>query len=288
MKAITGKTVLTGLLGSPVSHSKSPMMHNEAFSQLGLDYVYLAFDVGTEQLKTVTDGMRHMNVRGFNVTMPNKTAMCELCDELSPSAEIIGAINTVVNENGRFVGHSTDGIGLIHALQTDGFDICDKKITLLGAGGAATSIFVQAAFQGALEISIFSRPGLSFDRAAEKIQLLSTLVNCKINLFTFGDESILRKEISESSLLINATSVGMAPNVEMSIIDDSSIFHKDLFVADIIYNPLETKFLELAREAGCRTQNGLKMLLYQGAEAFRLWTGMDMPIDIIQEKYFSE
>ena len=288
MKQITGHTKLTGLLGSPVSHSKSPLMHNEAFQLLNLDYVYLAFDVDTENLKSVADGLRQMNVRGFNLTMPNKTAMCDYCDELSPAVQIIGAMNTVVNDNGRFIGHSTDGIGFMRALKEDGVNIIGKKMTILGAGGAATAIFVQAALDGVREISIFSRRGAFYDRAIEKIALLSSCTDCKVSIYNFTDESILRREISESALLVNGTSVGMAPNVDASIIEDASMFHKDLFVSDIIYNPLETKFLRLARESGCRTQNGLYMLLYQGAEAFRLWTGMDMPIEVIKEKYFNE
>lgn len=288
MKEITGHTRLTGLLGRPVSHSISPMMHNEAFRQLGLDYVYLAFDVDTENLKTVVDGMRAMNVRGFNLTMPDKNAMCELCDSLSPAAEIIGAVNTVVNDNGYLTGHSTDGIGYMRALRDEGHDIIGKKMTILGAGGAATSIFVQAALDGVSEISIFSRRSPFFERAQNTTQTLMERTNCKISLYDYEDPSILRREISKSAILTNATSVGMAPNTEKSLITDSSLFHKDLIVSDVIYNPRETALLKLARKAGCATQNGLLMLLYQGAEAFQLWTGEEMPVSIIKEKYFSE
>ena len=286
MKQITGYTKLTGLLGSPVSHSISPMMHNEAFQQLDLDYVYLAYDVDTEHLKSAVDGLRTRNARGFNLSMPNKNAMCELCDSLSPAAEIIGAVNTVVNDDGHLTGHTTDGSGYMRALREDGHDIMGKKITVLGAGGAATSIFVQAALDGVSEISIFSRRSKFFERAESIIAVLRERTDCKINLYDFDNESILRREISESALLVNATSVGMAPNVEQSIITDSSFFHKDLIVSDVIYNPRETKLLKLAREAGCQTQNGLYMLLYQGAEAFKLWTGKEMPVELIKKKYF--
>lgn len=286
MKQITGHTQLTGLLGSPVSHSISPMMHNESFHQLDLDYVYLAFDVGTEHLSSVVDGLRAMNVRGFNLTMPNKNAMCELCDSLSPAAKIIGAVNTVVNDDGHLTGHNTDGIGYMRALLEDGHDIIGKKMTILGAGGAATSIIVQAALDGVSEISIFSRRSKFFERAEKIIDQLKTYTSCAIHLYDFDDESILRREISESAILTNATSVGMAPNTEQSIISDSSFFHEDLIVSDVIYNPRETKFLKLARKSGCKTQNGLYMLLYQGAEAFRLWTGKEMPVEIIKEKFF--
>lgn len=287
MKQITGHTILTCLLGSPVSHSISPMMHNEAFSHLDLDYRYLAFDVKVEELETVANALRSMGARGFNLTMPHKNAMFHLCDELSPAARLIGAVNTVVIENGKFIGHTTDGTGYMQALKEDHIDVIGKKMTLLGAGGAATSIFVQAALDGVKEISIFSRRSPFFERARSIIRLLEEETDCKINLFDFSDETLLRKEISESALLVNGTSVGMAPNIENSIITDSTMFHKNLVVSDVIYNPRETALLKLAREAGCKTQNGLYMLLYQGAEAFRLWTGQEMPVSLIKEKYFA-
>ena len=287
MKQITGHTGLTCLLGRPVSHSISPMMHNDSFLALGLDYRYLAFDVALEELEIAVNGLKTMGVRGFNLTMPHKNLMCSLCDELSPAAEIIGAVNTVVNENGKLIGHTTDGVGYMQALKEDHIDIIGKKITVLGAGGAASSIFVQAALDGVKEISIFSRRGHFFERAESIISVLKEKTNCCIHLYDFSDEAILRKEISESVLLVNGTSVGMAPNDQNSIITDPSMFHKDLVVSDVIYNPRETTLLKLAREAGCKTQNGLYMLLYQGAEAFRLWTGQTMPVELIKEKYFS-
>lgn len=286
MKQISGYTKLTCLLGSPVKHSISPAMHNESFKQLDLDYRYLAFDVKIEELETVADGLRAMGARGFNLTMPHKNAMFSLCDAVSPAAKIIGAVNTIVIENQKFIGHTTDGIGYMRALAEDGIDVIGKKITILGAGGAATSIFVQAALDGVKEISIFSRRSAFFERAKEIIRLLHQETSCKITLYDFSDESILKREIAESALLINGTSVGMSPNVEASLITDTSFFHKNLVVSDVIYEPRETKLLQLAKQAGCKTQNGLYMLLYQGAEAFKLWTGVDMPVEIIKEKYF--
>lgn len=286
MTQITGRTKLTGLLGSPVSHSISPMMHNEAFQQLGLDYAYMAFDIELEKLASVVEALRIMNVRGFNLTMPHKNAMCSLCDSLSPAAEIIGAVNTVVNDGGHLTGYTTDGTGYMHALKEDGYDIIGKKMTLLGAGGAATSIFVQAALDGVSEISIFNRRSPFWERAEKIIKMLTERTNCKIKLYDYSDPNILKREISESVILTNGTSVGMAPDVERSLITDTSVFHKDLIVSDVIYNPRETLLLRQAKEAGCKTQNGLYMLLYQGAEAFKLWTGQDMPIELVKEKYF--
>ena len=286
MKQITGHTKLTGLLGSPVSHSISPMMHNEGFQQLNLDYVYLAFDVSPDALSSAIYGLRAMNVRGFNLTMPHKSEMCTLCDILTPAAQIIGAVNTVVNDNGCLTGHNTDGVGYMRALKESGINIVGKKMTILGAGGAATAIFVQAALDGVSEISIFSRRSRFYERAEKIIQTLSEHSSCKISLYDFDDLDLLKREISESAILVNGTSVGMSPSIDQSLIPDTSFLHKDLFVSDVIYNPRETMLLKLAHRAGCQTQNGLSMLLYQGAEAFKLWTGEEMPIQIIKEKFF--
>lgn len=288
MKEITGHTKLFGVLGSPISHSISPQMHNEAFRQLGMDCVYVAFDVGTDGMKSAVEGLRTLNVRGYNVTMPNKNVMATLCDKLSPAADIIGAVNTVVNDNGILTGHITDGTGYMRAVEDAGHNIIGKKMTLLGAGGAATAIFVQAALDGLSEISVFSRSTSKFnDRASTIIEKLKEHTACKVNLYSLEDKSILRREISESAILTNATSVGMAPDIDNSLVDDISWFHEDLIVSDIIYNPRETKLMKLAKEAGCPTFNGLYMLLYQGAEAFKIWTGQDMPVDIIKTKYFT-
>ena len=288
MKEITGHTQVYGVLGTPISHSISPQMHNEAFRQLGLDCVYVAFEVGVDGMKSAVDGLRTLGVRGYNVTMPNKNIMATLCDKLSPAAQIIGAVNTVFNDNGILYGHTTDGTGYMRAVADAGHNIIGKKMTLLGAGGASTAVFVQAALDGLSEISIFSRSTSQFnDRAKEIIAKLGEHTSCKVNLYPLEDEELLRKEIQESAILTNGTSVGMAPNTDSSIINDISMFHKDLVVSDIIYNPRETKLMKLAKEAGCSTFNGLYMLLYQGAEAFKIWTGKEMPVEIIKEKYFA-
>lgn len=288
MRDITGNTRLTGLLGSPVAHSLSPQMHNEAFRHLDLDYVYLAFDVKTENMETATNGLRELNVRGFNVTMPCKSIMAKLCDNLSLAAQISGSVNTVVNDNGIFTGHTTDGIGYMKSLQHAGYNIIGKKMTLLGAGGAATAVLVQAALDGVAEISVFNRKGPSYERMIQTLTRLKEHTSCKVSLYDLEDETALKREINDSIILTNGTSVGMAPNIEQSIITDNTLFHKDLIVSDIIYNPRETKLLRLAKERECKTCNGLYMLLYQGAEAFKLWTGQDMPVALIKDKFFSE
>lgn len=286
IERITGHTVLTGLLGSPVSHSISPMMHNEAFKLLNLDYAYLAFDIGTNNLKTAVEGLKVLGARGFNCTMPDKNLMFELADKLSPAAELIGAVNTVVNDNGILTGHNTDGVGYMQAVNDAGFDIIGKKMTLLGAGGAATAVCVQAALDGVSEIDVFSIKDQFFDRAVRLVDNINAKTNCKASLYELPDDATLRKSISSSHILTNGTSVGMAPNIDNSIINDITMFHPKLIVSDVIYNPSQTKFLSLAKEAGCSTFNGMYMLLYQGAEAFKLWTGQDMPTEAIKDKFF--
>lgn len=286
---ITGHTKLTALLGSPVSHSISPLMHNESFRQLGLDYVYLCFDVTEETLPQAVSGLKTCGIRGFNLTMPCKNKIVELLDALSPAAQLIGAVNTVVNDDGRLIGYNTDGIGYMQAVKDAGHNIIGKTITVMGAGGAATAICAQAALDGVAKINIFAR---STSRFWKRTQTLADNINrtlpCQAVLYDNADTQALKIAVGESTLLLNATSVGMAPHTEASIITDTSLFRPYLIVSDVIYNPQETLLLRQAREAGCATFNGMYMLLYQGAEAFRLWTGQNMPVDIIKEKYFSK
>lgn len=289
MIPITGHTRLTALLGSPVAHSISPLMHNEAFQLLDLDYTYLCFDVNEETLPAAVDGLKACGIRGFNLTMPNKNKIVELLDELSPAARLIGAVNTVVNDDGHLTGYNTDGVGYMQAVKDAGYDITGKAITIMGAGGAATAICAQAALDGVEKIHIFARETSRFwDRTQKLAENINSTLPCKAVLHENKDTAALAQAISESALLLNATSVGMAPNTEGTIIEDTSLYHPDLIVSDVIYNPRETRFLKEAREAGCRTFNGMYMLLYQGAEAFRLWTGKEMPVKEIKAKFFAD
>lgn len=282
---ITGKTQLTGLLGTPVSHSISPIMHNESFAKLGLDFAYLAFNVGNEGVKSAVEGLRTLNARGFNVTMPNKTVICQYLDKLSPAAELAGAVNTVVNDNGVLTGHITDGTGYMRSLKEAGIDIIGKKMTIVGAGGAATAIEIQAALDGVEEISIFNIKDEFFERAKKTIQDINEKTNCKATLFDLEDKETLRREIAHSAILTNATGVGMKPYEGQTYIE-KSMLRSDLIVSDVIYNPEKTVLLEMAEEMGCTTINGLGMLLWQGARAFEIWTGKEMPVDYIKEILF--
>ena len=289
MIPITGHTRLTALLGSPVAHSISPLMHNEAFQLLDLDYTYLCFEVNEETLPAAVDGLKACGIRGFNLTMPNKNKIVELLDELSPAARLIGAVNTVVNDDGHLTGYNTDGVGYMQAVKDAGYDITGETISIMGAGGAATAICAQAALDGVEKIHIFARETSRFwDRTQKLAENINSTLPCKAVLHENKDTAALAQAISESALLLNATSVGMAPNTEGTIIEDTSLYHPDLIVSDVIYNPRETRFLKEAREAGCRTFNGMYMLLYQGAEAFRLWTGKEMPVKEIKAKFFAD
>lgn len=283
---ITGKSQLICLLGSPVAHSISPLMHNEAFRLLNLDYAYLCFEAKENTMEEAIKSLKFLNARGFNCTMPVKIKAYELADELSPAASLMGAVNTVVIENGRLIGHNTDGIGYVSAVKEAGFDLTGKKMTLLGGGGAATAVAVQSALDGASEIAIFNRKGRSWDRAQKLTDKLNARTNCRVSLYDLADITQLKIQLADSYLLTNGTSVGMAPDINASPVPDSSLLHEDLIVSDVIYNPRRTKLMADAQSRGCRAFNGLYMLLYQGAAAFKLWTGQDMPVNAIKEKFF--
>lgn len=280
---ITGHTELIGLIAYPIRHSSSPAMHNEAFAKLGLDYAYLAFEVENKDLEDTIKGFRAMKVRGCNVSMPNKTVVHKYLDKLSPAAELCGAVNTVVNDNGVLTGHITDGLGCMLALKDAGVDVIGKKITIVGAGGAATAIQVQAALDGVAEISIFNVKDKFFENAEKTVNKLREKTNCKVNLYDLADLDKLKEEIASSVLFINATGMGMKPLEGQTYIPDTTFFRPDLVVLDIVYAPRETALLKLAKEAGCRTLNGLGMMLFQGAAAFKLWTGKEMPIEYMKE-----
>lgn len=280
---ITGHTELIGLIATPIRHSKSPTMHNEAFAKLGLDYAYLAFEVGTEELEDAVKGFKALKVRGYNVSMPNKTVIGQYLDHLSPAAELCGAVNTVVNDQGVLTGHITDGIGYMRALKDNNIDVIGKKMTIVGAGGAATAIEIQAALDGVKELAIFNRRDEFWQRAQQNVKNINEKTNCKATLYDLADTDALRREIETSYIFTNATGVGMKPLENEMILPDASYLRKDLIVSDVVYMPTKTKLLEVAEELGCTYMNGLGMMLYQGAAAFELWTGKEMPIAYMKE-----
>ena len=281
---ITGHTELIGLIATPIRHSSSPAMQNEAFAKLGLDYAYLACEVGNDELEDTSKGLRAMNVRGCNVSMPNKTVVHKYLDGLSQAAELCGAVNTVVNDNGVLTGHITDGIGYMRALKDAGVDVIGKKMTIVGAGGAATAIEIQAALDGVKEISIFNRKDDFYKRAEQTVRDINEKTSCKATLYDLDDLDKLKEEIATSYIFTNATGVGMKPLEGQTYIPDASFLRPDLIVSDVVYAPRETELLRMAKEVGCKTLNGLGMMLFQGAAAFELWTGQEMPIEYMKEK----
>ena len=280
---ITGHTELIGLMAYPIRHSSSPAMHNEAFATLGLDYAYLAFEVDNDTLEDAIKGLRALKMVGSNISMPNKTVVGQYLDELSPAAQMCGAVNTIVNDNGKLIGHITDGIGYMQSLKDNNIDVIGKKMTIAGAGGAAKAIEVQAALDGVKEISIFNIKDKFWEAAEKTVDTIRSKTDCIVNLYDLADKEKSREEIADSYLFAQATGVGMKPLEGQSVIPDKSFFRPDLIVTDTIYAPRETLTLKMAKEAGCKTMNGLGMMLFQGDAAFYLWTGKHMPIDHMKE-----
>ena len=270
---IDGKTRLYGLLGNPVSHSLSPFIHNEGFRRLSLNARYLAFSVKEEDLESTLSALRKMGVGGLNLTMPLKEAVLPLCDSLSKEARLSSSINTLVfSENGKMTGCSTDGIGFFRALEAENGSVKDKKLCLMGLGGAGKAILSRAVYTELSEIRLLQRAS-SIEKNRCFIERVKEETGNKILLGSY--EENLAEFLEQSDILVNASNVGMRE--EASLIPEVKLLHKGLFVADCIYHPFETKLLSQAREAGLRYMNGLPMLFYQAVEAFRLWTGKSFP-----------
>ncbi|MCB5952502.1 shikimate dehydrogenase [Enterococcus sp. BWT-B8] len=288
---LDGHTLLIGLMATPIRHSLSPTMHNEAFAKLGLDYAYLAFEVGNKELADAVQGLRALGIRGSNVSMPNKQAIIPYLDELSPAAELVGAVNTVTNLDGKghLVGHVTDGTGAMRALKEEGVEVKDQIVTMTGAGGAGTAIAIQAALDGVKELRIFNIKDQQFKAAEEIVEKINSKTDCKATLTDLSDQAAFKQSISESSIYIDATGCGMKPLEDVSLITDPEVIRPDLVIFDVVYIPKETKLLKFAKENGAKkTINGLGMMLYQGAEAFKLFTGEEMPVDYIKELLFKD
>lgn len=284
---ISGTTGLLALIGSPVGHSGSPAMYNYSFEKLGLDYAYVAFDIKENEVKDALAAMKLFNMRGCNVTMPDKMEAAKYVDELSPAAKIIGAVNTIVNNDGMLKGYITDGEGFVDNLKDHGIDIRGKKITVAGGGGAATAIQVQCALDGAAEITIFNMKDAFFSRTLETAEKIRAAADVVVNVYDIADTAKMTEEIKDSDIFVNATIVGMKPMEDQSVVKDLSAFHEKLVVCDAVYNPEETKLLCEAKAAGCTCIGGKGMLLWQGVSAFKLYTGMDMPVEEVKEKFFS-
>ena len=277
MNSITGTTKICGIIGDPIEHSMSPVMHNAAFQALGLDYVYLPFHVRREELPGAIAGIRALNVVGLNVTIPHKEAVILLLDRLEPLAEKMGAVNTIVNEGGLLTGHNTDAPGFLQALRSKGIDPEGKSILILGAGGASKGISFILAEAGA-SLVILNR---TVTRAEELASQIAQYYHRRPEALTLSEENLARG-LDGADILVNTTSVGMVPYVNQTPMP-ANLLNPNLVVCDIVYNPLETRLLKEAKAAGARTIDGLNMLVWQGALAFEKWTGQKAPFEIMKQ-----
>ena len=266
---------IVGVIGHPIKHSLSPFMHNKAFELAGENYVYLSFDVIQDQLKNALKGIIALDFRGLNVTLPFKETIIEYLDEVSEEAAVVGAVNTVVNENGKLFGYNTDTNGVLETLQPFKEKINERTVTILGAGGSARSvIYILLRKFNPQKINIVNR-------TVQRADFLADYFTSKMSFSEFETFELAPPDLipvlSESDLIVNATSVGLYPKTDDAPFELDEGFNENQVVFDLIYNPLKTKFLEIAERNGAKTVNGLKMFVEQGARSYELWTGNSMP-----------
>ncbi len=274
---IDAQTQFCGVIGNPVEHSLSPAIHNAAFRKLGLNFVYLAWRV--ESIGDAVKGLRALgNFRGASVTIPHKVAAMPFMDEIDPTARHIGAINTIVSDNGKLIGSNTDATGALRALREGRAPLQGEAVVMLGSGGAARAIaFALAAESGIRRLHI-----LGIEEQERRTLALDVKNRTGLNVDdAFLDQDSLTRVLPEARVLIHCTPIGMAPKVGKSCVPPA-LLHSDLVVMDIVYNPRETQLLSDAKAAGCRTIPGLEMFLYQAVAQFELWTGASAPTDVMR------
>lgn len=277
MSAKNYKSELVGVFGYPVAENPTIVMQEAAFKALGLDYRYLTIEVNPEDLETAIAGMKAMNFKGINLTIPHKVTVLNYLDEVAEDAALMGAVNTVVNEGGLLIGENTDGKGFIKALVLDGgTDPEGKSFLVMGAGGAARAICVELALNGAQKITVVSRRE---EQGRALVNLVNDHTQTKAEWFSWTQAYVIP---ADTDVVVNATPIGLYPDVDPKAnIDYDSITHK-MIVCDVIPNPPQTAFLKEAQKRGAKTLDGLSMLVYQGAIGFRLWTGQEAPIEVMK------
>ncbi|MDH7484741.1 MAG: shikimate dehydrogenase [Anaerolineae bacterium] len=272
------KAELVGVFGYPVAENPTVVMQEAGFRALGLNWRYLTIEVRPEQLADAVRGLRAMNFAGINLTIPHKVAVIQHLDGLSPEAELIGAVNTVVREGDRLIGHNTDGKGFLRSVREDaGVDPRGKRVVFLGAGGAARAMSVELALAGAAHITIVNRTA---SRGQELVALLNERTQAMAEFVPWQGAYTVP---AEADILVNATPIGLFPDVEAMPAVDMASIRPGLLVCDVIPNPPRTAFLRAAEARGARTLDGLGMLVYQGAIAFQMWTGVEAPIDVMRK-----
>jgi shikimate dehydrogenase len=274
---IDARTQFCGVIGNPVGHSLSPAIHNAAFRTLGLNFVYLAWQV--EMIGDAINGLRALgNFRGASVTIPHKVAAIPFLDHVETTARRIGAINTIVAEKGELTGYNTDATGALRALREGRVELKGRRIVVLGSGGAARAVaFALAAESGAERLTLLGIDDVERTHLAQDIRSTTAVMVEDFHL----DEYALRRVLPDSSVLIHCTPVGMSPKADTTCVP-ASLLHGDLSVMDIVYNPLETRLLKDAKRAGCRTIPGLEMFLNQAVTQFELWTNQPAPVEVMR------
>lgn len=270
---INSKTSIYGIIGYPIGHSLSPLIHNYAFENLDFNSVYVSFDVNEEDLKDAIMGIKALGIKGLNVTVPHKESVIKYLDRISDEAKLIGAVNTIKNNSGSLEGYNTDVTGFMESLKEHNVDVVGKNAVILGAGGAAKAVAVGLALLGVKSIYVCNR---SIDKAKELSIHMGNNFNIKSLGISYNDLNML----DEIDILINATSVGMYPNVDVSPIGED-VVAKAKFVYDIIYNPEKTLFLSYAEKYRIKYINGLDMLINQAIDSFKIWTGANFDKKII-------
>ncbi|MFC1692797.1 shikimate dehydrogenase [Candidatus Latescibacterota bacterium] len=273
---ISGTTALYGIIGDPIEHTLSPLMHNSTIAEMGIDAVYVPFHVKPHDLEQAVRGMKVFDIKGLNVTAPHKTRVIEFLDRITDDAEAIGAVNTIINDNDILTGDNTDVYGFLKCLEKGGIENLPERVCVIGAGGAARGVVYACAKKDEVtEIVIINR---TLARAEKLAADLSQVSGTSITTMP-AEKKVFESMLPSAGLIINTTSVGMYPQVDVSPVPDPAVFHDKQVVCDIIYNPLETSFLKDAALKGAHTVGGLGMLVYQGARSLSLWSGMDAPVE---------
>ena len=277
---INGSTVLVGVIGNPVKHSLSPVILNAAFREAKINWVYTAFETPEEKLADAIGGIRALGIAGLSVTMPHKAKVCSLLDEISDSAQSLGAVNCIVNDAGNLKGHNTDGDGFLDAVKHDaGLDVAGKKILVIGSGGSARSIIYSLGKAEAREIAVINR---TKNKALGALELAGSVGR-------YVEENEISKVVSEADLVINATPVGMSDTEGTSSFPlEPNLLTKGQLAVDLIYHPISTPWMEELRDREVEVHGGLSMLIFQAAKAFKLWTGKDAPVEAMRKAALDE
>ena len=278
--SVRGTTRVVGVFGWPVAHSLSPPMHNAAFAALGLDWVYIPFPVAPENIGLAIKNLGALGIVGVNLTIPHKESVLPFLDETTTEAQLIGAVNTVHCLEGRLIGDNTDGRGFYEPLRESGISVAGKSVVVLGAGGAARAVVFQLAREGA-KVFLTNRTQERADRLAQDVRDTGFPDNT-IQVIATEDTSLLAEVTRAATLLVQTTRIGMHPESEALPQVSLDAFHTDLMVYDLVYNPVNTHLLQAARQRGCKTMTGVKMLVYQGAVAFQRWTGHWPPTEVME------